>query len=170
MAFTKIVDWVSEIAGYAGAIIVIPLVGALVYEVFSRYALGAPTAWAYEISYMLTGSILMLGMGYALKHKYHVNVDFINEFLSTRSRSILDLIAYLALAPAIFWLSGALAQYAYRAFESGEVTGKSGWNPVVWPFDITWAIGFAILGLQMSAEAARAIRTLLGDRNDRGDK
>ena len=170
MRLTRFADLLSEIASHAGAIIVIPLIAALVYEVFARYAFDAPTLWAYEISYMLTGSIFMLGMGYALKHKQHVNVDFIHGILSTRSQAILDLVGYLLLIPALFWLSIELAQYAYQAFENGEVSGKSAWNPIVWPFRLIWVIGFSVLALQMLAEAARAFCFVLNIKTEGDDR
>ena len=57
------IDKCSACVGYVAAWIVLPLIFATVYEVFSRYALNAPTIWAYELGYMATGSGFLLGEG-----------------------------------------------------------------------------------------------------------
>ena len=46
---------------------IVPLVLATCYEVLARYLFGAPTIWAYEIGYTLTGSHFLLGMAYTLR-------------------------------------------------------------------------------------------------------
>ena len=36
------------------------------YEVFVRYVLRDPTAWAFDVSYMMYGTLFMMGGAYAL--------------------------------------------------------------------------------------------------------
>ncbi|MBA3591980.1 MAG: C4-dicarboxylate ABC transporter substrate-binding protein, partial [Methylibium sp.] len=52
--------------GIFAALLLVPLVLATTWEVVSRYALNAPTIWAYEIGYLLTGSHFLLGLAYTL--------------------------------------------------------------------------------------------------------
>ena len=42
----RTIDRITEWTGYAFALLVVPLVLANTIEVFSRYVLGSPTAWA----------------------------------------------------------------------------------------------------------------------------
>ena len=47
----------SVLVGKLGAWLILPMVGALVYEVVSRYIFNAPTIWAYDITYILAGAV-----------------------------------------------------------------------------------------------------------------
>jgi TRAP-type mannitol/chloroaromatic compound transport system permease small subunit len=53
----KVLSLIDRITGCVGVIaawLVVPLVLATAYEVFTRYALNAPTVWAFEVGYMRT--------------------------------------------------------------------------------------------------------------------
>ena len=151
----------AMVSGLTSALLVIPLVAVLLYEVVARYALGAPTKWAFDITYMLMGSIFMLGMSYALLIRQHVNVDLIYGRLPLRGRAIVDFLCYGALFPILIWMTYYVCQDAWESYRSGEVSGVSAWNPVVWPFRTMWAIGFGLLSLQIFVEALKAIATLV---------
>ena len=58
--------WVVGI-GVLAALLLVPLVLATTWEVVSRYALHAPTIWAYEIGYTLTGAHFLLALAYTLR-------------------------------------------------------------------------------------------------------
>jgi TRAP-type mannitol/chloroaromatic compound transport system permease small subunit len=45
---------------------------------------------------------------------------------------------------------------------SGEVSGESAWNPIIWPFRIVWFIGFVSLSVQGFAELLKNIMILQG--------
>ena len=57
MKLIQAIESLTRWAGWVGAILIFPLVGALVVEVFSRYVIGRPTLWAFEISYMVMGAM-----------------------------------------------------------------------------------------------------------------
>jgi TRAP-type mannitol/chloroaromatic compound transport system permease small subunit len=78
MKLIQAIESLTRWAGWVGAILIFPLVGALVVEVFSRYVAGRPTLWAFEISYMVMGAIFMLGMANALRIGHHVSVDLVS--------------------------------------------------------------------------------------------
>ena len=115
MAF--VVRFIERIVGGLGrvtALVVIPLVLATSFEVFSRYLFGAPTIWAYELGYMLTGSHFLLGASLALQNKTHIRIDLIYSHFSPRKKSIVDLIFYSALfLPFLILLSNSLFLYSY---------------------------------------------------------
>ncbi|QJQ95300.1 MULTISPECIES: TRAP transporter small permease subunit [Halomonadaceae] len=146
------IESLTRWSGAIGAVLVLPLIGALVTEVFSRYALGRPTLWAFEISYMIMGAIFMLGMANALRVGQHVSVDLVTLRLSSRLNAGLRIIGYLLFLPVLVWLVWELGHYAHGAFMSGERSGRSAWNPVVWPIFTIWFLGFALLVLQVIAE------------------
>jgi TRAP-type mannitol/chloroaromatic compound transport system permease small subunit len=162
-AFLRIIDRISGSFGILAAWIVLPLIIATVYEVLSRYLFNAPTIWAYEIGYMAMGANFLLGAAFTLREGAHIRIDLFYTRLRPRTRALIDVLGFLFLfLPIGFWLSSRLGEYALDAFQSGEHSGESAWNPVIWPFRTVFFIGFAVLTLQAVAECIRALQTLFG--------
>ncbi len=153
MFLSGIISRLSLWAGRAAALVVFPLIAAMVYEVISRYLFSRPTVWAFDISYMLMGSIFLLGTSYALLIGQHVNVDFIHDRLPKRAIAAIDLIGYVVLAGMSAWITFALFKYMADAYRSGEGTGVSAWNPQVWPYRLVYVVGFGLFTLQVLAKA-----------------
>lgn len=162
------IDRISGGAGVIAAWLIVPLIFATCYEVFSRYALNAPTIWAYELGYMATGANFLLGAAYTLRERAHIRVDvFYGHVLSKRAQAMVTIAGYLLLLlPAAFWLTDSLWTYALQAYQSNEKSGQSAWNPVIWPFRLVFFAGFALLALQGIAEVLRLIRYLAGRERD----
>ena len=153
----------STIIGTIGAWVLAPLIVSMVYEVISRHLLDAPTYWAYEVGYMLAGTIYMFGMAYCLRVGGHIRVDFIYDNLGTKGQAIVDIVGYLVLMlPVCIWVTYGLYEYAMEAYVAGEVSGESAWNPVIWPFRAIWVVGFVTLVLQGVAELLKAFLSFSG--------
>lgn len=152
---------ISKFFAVVGAVLIIPLILSLAYEVFSRYVLREPTIWAYEISYMLMGTIFLFGMAYALKTRQHVNVDVIYSILPKRVKALFDMIGSCILFIALFWLVNALSSYAIDTYEYQERSGASGWNPIIWPFRAVWLVGFALLAMQTFFEIIKSMHIII---------
>jgi len=161
MQLLRKLERVSDAAAVIGAALIVPLVIAMVYEVVSRRLFDAPTVWAFELSYMMMSGIFSLGFAYALKTRQHVSVDFIYGALNARWQAVIDLAGYVLFLPCVVWLSIGLYNYALRAYISGETSGISSWNPVIWPLRLTLCIGFALLSLQVLVDVIRCINTII---------
>lgn len=163
-AVVRLIDGISILCGYVGAWILAPLILSMVYEVLARHLFNAPTFWAYEVGYMLAGSSYMLGFSYCMQVKGHVRVDFLYDQMGPRMRALIDVIGFgVFLLPAAIWLTYGLTGYMLEAYEIGEVSGESAWNPVIWPFRAVWVVGFVAITLQASAEVLKAVMILIGD-------
>ena len=139
----------------------IPLIVASAYEVFSRYVLGEPTLWAYEIGTMVMGTHFLVGLAYTLREGEHVRVDFLYAHVSPRQRALIDAFGYLVLLlPVAGWLTVALWAKVQAAYESHERSGMSAFNPVIWPFRLVMCAAFALLFLQALAELLRCYEVL----------
>lgn len=158
----NLIDKISLMSGRISALLVVPLVMAMVYEVVSRYFFNAPTQWAFELSYMMMGTIFMLGLSYALSMNQHVNVDFLHERLPKRVIATIDSIGYLIIIIMTFFLTRILIFNAIGVYETGEGSGLSAWNPKIWPYRIIYAIGFALFGLQCLAKFMENILIAFG--------
>ena len=59
--------------------------------------------------------------------------------------------------PCLSVLSLRLLGHAQSSFLSGETTGQSAWNPLIWPMHFVIFVSFFILFLQVVAECLKAI-------------
>lgn len=162
MKLIRSIEALTRFAGWLGALLVLPLIGALIIEVLSRYVAGRPTLWAFEVSYMVMGAMFMLGMANTLRIGQHVSVDIMTLQLSQRANAAIRAIGYVLFLPVLAWLVWELSKYALAAFETNERSGRSAWNPVVWPIFTVWFLGFALLALQVFAELLKSICLLSG--------
>ncbi len=163
------IDTFSTWIGYIGAWVMAPLILSMVYEVLARHLFDAPTYWAYEVGYMLAGTCYLFGMGYCLKERGHIRVDFIYDNIGPKGRACVDIFGYLILMlPGALWVTWGLAEYAIESYESHETSGESAWNPIIWPFRAVWVIGYATLCLQAFGETLRAARILFGFAKETG--
>ncbi|WP_148861313.1 TRAP transporter small permease subunit [Marinobacter fonticola] len=165
MKLIALIETLTRYAGHLAAVLILPLIAALVYEVFSRYVLGSPTLWAFETSYMVMGAIFMLGMSNALRIGQHVSVDVITLKLPPRANAAIRTLCYLFFLPLIVWLTWEVFKYFHDALESGERSGRSAWNPIVWPVYLVWCVGFSLLCLQLLAELLKSVKTLIRGEN-----
>ena len=75
--FLHFVDRLSTWMGQTFAWCIIILTFGVSYEVFVRYALHAPTAWAFDLSYTMYGALFMMAGAYTLARDGHVRGDFL---------------------------------------------------------------------------------------------
>lgn len=159
----RTIERISHFVGIIAAWLIVPLIAAMVYEVFARYAFNAPTIWAYEIGYLMTGASFLLGMAYALSRDAHIRIDVMSAVISERAKAVIDLVCYIGLLiPFCGWLTHTLWTRALAAIASGEKSGQSAWNPPLWPFRTVFFVAFALLLLQIIAEVIKAARRLAG--------
>jgi TRAP-type mannitol/chloroaromatic compound transport system permease small subunit len=154
----RIIDTFTDFTGSIIAWLAVPLVGAVAYEVFARYLFNAPTTWSYDITYMLYGSLFMLGAAYALHKGAHIRTDFFWDSFSTRTRGLIDSIAYVVFFFPSFTALGLLgwheAEYALRINETSD---QSSWRPFLWPFKAVVPIACALLLIQGFSELLKSI-------------
>jgi TRAP-type mannitol/chloroaromatic compound transport system permease small subunit len=155
-----LVDRVSELSGRAAAWLVLPLILGVTYEVFARYALNAPTVWAYDLAYMLYGSIFMLGAAYALRRGAHVRTDFLYNDWSDRRKALADAVGYVLFLPALLLYLLALGRQAQHSWMIGEKSVESAWRPPLYPFKWMMVVAMALLLLQGVVELLRTLDRL----------
>ena len=152
----RAIDWFTDTTGTWVAWLNVPLVLAVSYEVFARYAFNAPTIWSFDVTYMLYGTIFMLGSAYALHKGAHIRTDFFFEKWSIRTRGMIDSIAYLVFFfPSLlmfFFVSGAEGWYA---FEIGETSEQTPWRPILWPFKMVIPLTCLLLMIQGNSETIK---------------
>jgi TRAP-type mannitol/chloroaromatic compound transport system permease small subunit len=156
--FLAVADGISATLGYLAQAMVLILIASMLYEVVARYVFGAPTLWAFDIAYMSTGVLFVLGAAQVLRDDAHVRIDFLSSKMPRRVRGAIDGFAFLFILCPIFarlaWIGG---ERTLRAFNTGEVEHVSPWAPLMWPFYSALTIGLAALALQLAAAGIRAL-------------
>ncbi|MES2710457.1 MAG: TRAP transporter small permease subunit [Pseudomonadota bacterium] len=155
------IDRLSTLVGQAFAWCIVLLTGVVVYEVFVRYVFRAPTTWAYDVSYMLYGTLFMMAGAYALSRNGHVRGDFVYRNFKPTTQAKLDLTLYvLFFFPAIFAFMISGWTFFTQSYAQNERSMFSPSGPVIWPFKLLIPIVGLLLLLQGLAEVVRCIRCI----------
>jgi len=149
----RTIDRFTDFTGTLVALLSIPLVLSITYEVVARYVFDAPTTWAYEVTYQLYGTLFMLGAAYALHKGAHIRTDFFWEKFSPRAKGIIDSVSYAVFFfPAFVTLLVISANEAHYAWVIDEVSDQTPWRPLLWPFKTMVPIACLLLLVQGVSE------------------
>ncbi|MGQ0545785.1 MAG: TRAP transporter small permease subunit [Betaproteobacteria bacterium] len=154
------IDTISDWSGRVVAWLILPLIGAMTYEVVIRHVY-EPTQWAYDTSYMLYGALFMLGAAYTLFRGAHIRTDFLYQQWPVRVQATVDADCYRFLffpGIAVFlWLG---AEFAWASWLRDERTVGSSWMPIIYPLKAVMPVAAALLLLQGVAEFLKCIYAL----------
>ena len=165
--FLKLIDNTSEITGRIISWLVIVLTLVLGYEIVARYLFGAPTKWAFDLSYMIGGTFFLMGEAYTLKHRQHVRIDIFYGRFSARTRAAIDVVFYLLLFfPLWGGILYTLFPYVAFSWEVGERSMQGYWQPILYPFKTVMPIGVGLFMLQGLAEFCRSLVILVKGGGD----
>lgn len=158
LKYVRMIDQISNWSGRVVSFLVYPLVGGMAYEVLARYLFHAPTEWAYDITYMLYGSIFMLGAAYTLLQKGHIRTDLFYGKWSPRKQGKIDALLYLFLFfPGMILYLIAGIDYAAHSWITHERAGNSPWMPIIYPFKAVIPITAAMLIIQGISEFMKSV-------------
>ncbi|MBA7708593.1 hypothetical protein ES703_117495 [subsurface metagenome] len=114
-----VIGLISERAGRAVSVLIVVLIVSIVYEVFCRYALNAPTMWSYTVSYMVGTTIIAIGMCYVYYHNANVRVDVIYSRLPLKGRLLIDtVLTVVFFFPLVFMLTKVWVEDTSRSCSS----------------------------------------------------
>ena len=156
--FLRVIDSISTWAGKASAWLIIVLMLVVCAEVFKRYILNAPTAWIFDVSNMLYGTLFMMCGAYALAQNAHVRGDFLYSSMRPRTQAALDLALYLLFfIPGIAALIYAGTEYAADSWRINEHSNVTADGPPVYHFKAVIPLAGALVLLQGFAEIVRSV-------------
>jgi TRAP-type mannitol/chloroaromatic compound transport system permease small subunit len=153
----EISTWVGKTAGWC----IVILTFTTSYEVFMRYLFLAPTAWAFDASYMLYGALFMLAGAYTLSRNAHVRGDFIYREWTPTRQAKWDLVLYV-----LFFFPGMLAfvyagyDHAMLSWLTSERSSASPFGPPVYHFKTLIPIAGVLMVLQGVVEVIRCVKCI----------
>ena len=152
------VDKVSTFVGHAFSFFIIALTLHVTWEVFRRYALDSPRAWAFDAMIMFYGTLFMMAGAYTLAKNGHVRGDVLYGFFRPRTQATLDLILYI-----VFFLPGVIALtyagyfYAAESWAIRETSNITYEGPPYYPFKTVIPVAGALVLMQGIVEIIRCV-------------
>lgn len=152
------IDRLTTWVGRSFSWLIVLMAFGMGYEVLARYLFSAPTAWAYDMSYILYGTLIMAGGAYTLSRNGHVRGDFLYRLWKPRTQAIVECVLYfLFFFPGILALIFAGWKYAERSWRYMEVSNFSPAGVPIFHFKTMIVVGGVLLFIQGIAQVLRCI-------------
>ena len=152
------VDKVSTFVGHAFSFCIVVLTLHVAWEVFARYALSAPRAWAFDFMIMMYGTLFMMAGAYTLSRNGHVRGDVLYSFFAPRTQATIDLTLYIVFfIPGVIALTYAGYYYAADSWRINEHSNITFEGPPYYPFKTVIPVAGAILLAQGIVEMIRCV-------------
>jgi TRAP-type mannitol/chloroaromatic compound transport system permease small subunit len=152
------IDKLSTAVGQAFAWLIVTLTLLISWEVYSRYVMSNPHAWAFDVMIMMYGTLFMMAGAYTLSKNGHVRGDVLYGFFPPRLQAALDLTLYF-----IFFIPGVVAlvwagyNYAGESWAINEHSNITADGPPIYPFKTVIPVAGVFLLLQGLVEIARCV-------------
>lgn len=152
------VDKVSTFVGQAFSWLIVSLTLMISWEVFSRYVLDHPHAWAFDAMIQQYGTLFMMAGAYTLAKAGHVRGDVLYGFFEPRTQATIDLILFiLFFIPGVFALTYAGYFYAAESWSMNEHSNITADGPAIYPFKTMMPLAGAFLLVQGIIEIVRCV-------------
>jgi TRAP-type mannitol/chloroaromatic compound transport system permease small subunit len=149
---------VSTWIGHAFSFFIVALTVQVTWEVFSRYALDDPHAWAFDVMTYFYGTLFMMAGAYTLAKNGHVRGDVLYGFFTPRTQATIDLILYIVFfIPGVVALTYAGYSFAADSWRIDEHSNVTADGPPVYPFKTIIPIAGGFLLVQGIVEIIRCI-------------
>ncbi len=158
-------DMISAWFGKAFAWSILVMTFGVGYEVFVRYVLRAPTPWAFDLSYMMYGTLFMMAGAYTLSRDGHVRGDVVYRLLKPRTQGIIELTLYfLFFFPGVIALVFAGWKYFARSYRYLEVSVMSPAGVPIFHLKFIIVAAGLLLFIQGTAQVCRCILAIKHNR------
>lgn len=125
----KFMYWVDRILSAICVTLMTVLVVCVVWQVFSRYVLGAPSTSTDELARFLFIWVSLLGAAFTLGQKKHLAMDFMLLVLEGKKRATLNIVITLIglfFAVVIMLIGGG--GLVLKTLSHGQVSPVLGWQ------------------------------------------
>ena len=158
LGFITFADKLSAAFGKAFAWLIVLMTFGVSYEVLVRYVFNAPTPWSLDVSFIMYGTLFMMGGAYTLSRNGHVRGDFLYRLWKARTQAKVDLVLYF-----LFFFPGVTAlilsgwKYSSRSWGYAEVSVNSPAGIPIFQFKTVIVAAGLLLIIQGIAQVFRCI-------------
>jgi TRAP-type mannitol/chloroaromatic compound transport system permease small subunit len=160
-AITRLNRWI----GAAVAWLILLIFVLLIVDVAMRYAVGRPSIWTSELAQLVFGFYAVIGGGYLLAERGHVNVDIFYGGFSRRRKALVDVatsVLFFLFVAVLLYQSSSMAYESVQKLE----TSQSIWHPQIWPVKVAIPVAGVLILLQGLVRLLSDIRVLMGLPSD----
>jgi TRAP-type mannitol/chloroaromatic compound transport system permease small subunit len=152
-----LIDKISTWVGHLFSRLIVALTLLITWEVYSRYILNQPHAWALDVQIMLYGTLFMMAGAYTLAKNGHVRGDVLYGFFQPRTQAWIDLTLYIVFfLPGVFALTWAGWSFGAEALARNEKTFSAVPLPLG-PYKLMIAFAGGLLLAQGLVEIVRCV-------------
>lgn len=140
---------------------VLVIFGLLLADVMMRYLVGQPAIWTAELATLIFGAYAIIGGGFLLAERGHVNVDILYGSFSRRRKALVDILTwplFLLFVGILLWQGYEIAAEAIADLERSN----SVWKAPLWPTKTLIPIAATLLLLQGLVRLWGDVRILMG--------
>ena len=122
----RAIDRVAIFVGRVTMMLVLLMASVMMYEVFLRYVLEAPTLWANELTLWLAGFVFLCSGFYAMQQRSHIRIFIIYEIMPRWVQRLCDIISTILICTfAFFLVFGSYKQVFIKKFYQWEMFGTA---------------------------------------------
>ncbi len=143
--------WAFRIAMLVMALMMVPVF----VDVVIRYVVHGSLLGAYELEEFSLALVTFLALAGIQADKGHINITFVTDHLSERTRLLLETFVWCAGTPVLLALAWRMVIAAMNKYEVGEVSFDLELH--IWPVMVLCAAGLALFGLYMLAHALECL-------------
>jgi TRAP-type mannitol/chloroaromatic compound transport system permease small subunit len=161
MQLARTITRVNQFIGRWVSLGVLVIFVLLLADVVMRYLVGSPTIWTAELATLIFGVYAIIGGGYLLTERGHVNVDIFYGRMTRRRRASVDILTwplFLLFVGVLLWQGWDIASEAIADMERSN----SVWKAPLWPTKALIPVAAILLLLQGIVRLWSDIRVLRG--------
>ncbi|KAA0909810.1 TRAP transporter small permease subunit [Aquicoccus porphyridii] len=151
---------INRFIGRWASLAVLVIFALLLADVVLRYLVGQPAIWTAELATLIFGVYAIIGGGYLLAERGHVNVDIFYGALARKRRALLDILTFplfILFVGVLLWQGWTIASESIADMERSN----SVWKAPLWPTKALIPVAAVLLLLQGFIRLWSDIRVLM---------
>lgn len=165
-AFARMVTGINLAIGRVMHWAVLLLFVLLLSDVVMRYVAGSPIQWSHQASKLLFGVYAIIGGGYLLARREHVNVDLFYGNFSARKKAFVDIVTSFLFFLMMVVLVLESWSLAADSVQRWEVDHLAIWKAPLWPSKCLIVVAAFLLLLQGIVKLIADFMILMGMEPD----
>ena len=119
-------DRVAIFVGRVTMLMIISMTSVMLYEVFLRYVVEAPTLWANELTLWIGGFVFLCSGFYAMQQRCHIRIFILYDIMPRWAQKVCDVISVgLLVVFSFFLVYGSFKQVFIVKFYKWEMFGTA---------------------------------------------
>lgn len=150
----RVATWLAR----AGAISLAIIMTLTFFDVVGRYLFNAPIVGTVDLTELLMGMMIYLGVGLTTHARGHIRVDLVIDRMRDRMRSLCDVITIAISITVVAMICWQLWLRAGVAYDKGDLTQIWEWH--IWPVAYVMAACSILMVTSLALQFVEAVRDL----------